>query len=138
VDHALSLLIGEPQGSRGAYANTSKQWRRGVEGLLGDLLQARSSGKAKGWRPSTYAPGLRTLVADQSRAPIENEPLQRESPLEWFRSQSGFTMSSKASVVVGLTPAVSCFEQIEAYASTARAPPGIAGRDRVRPRMPTR
>ncbi|HEY6331246.1 MAG TPA: hypothetical protein VI756_18110, partial [Blastocatellia bacterium] len=50
VDHVTALLPEDkPQRARGAYADTSKQWRRGLEGSLGDRLRAQKSEKTKGW-----------------------------------------------------------------------------------------
>jgi hypothetical protein len=59
VDHVMQLLPEAPQGTRGPRANTRSQWRRGVEGFLGDLLRAQNSEKANGWvyrslRPKSF------------------------------------------------------------------------------------
>ena len=50
VDHLLQQM--KPNGSsgaRGRYKKTNHQLRRGVEGLLGDLLRAQNDPHANGW-----------------------------------------------------------------------------------------
>src|SRR5215469_15869996 len=53
----MGLLPNEPQGRRGAYADTRTQRRCGVEGFLGDLLRAQNSEKAQGWVYRSLRPG---------------------------------------------------------------------------------